>query len=61
MITGCCAAVLLGKPTPEEGELSPIADSCSQSERRAADARQELVEWKKVRVHGRAGGRVSMR
>ena len=42
-------AVLLGKPTPEEGELSPIADSCSQSERRAADAERELVEWKKVK------------
>ena len=41
--------VLLGKPTPEEGELSPIADDCSQSERRAADAERELVEWKKVK------------
>jgi ribonuclease R len=42
-------AVLLGKPTPEESELSPIADDCSQSERRAADAERELVEWKKVK------------
>jgi ribonuclease R len=42
-------AVLLGKATPEEAELSPIADECSQSERRAADAERELVEWKKVK------------
>ncbi len=42
-------AVLLGKPTPEESELKPIADDCSQSERRAADAERELVEWKKVK------------
>jgi ribonuclease R len=41
--------VLLGKPTPEESELRPIADDCSQSERRAADAERELVEWKKVK------------
>jgi ribonuclease R len=26
-----------------------VAESCSQSERRAADAERELVEWKKVR------------
>jgi ribonuclease R len=42
-------AVLAGKPTPEEGELSLIADECSQSERRAAEAERELVEWKKVK------------
>ncbi|MCU1233479.1 MAG: RNAse [Candidatus Solibacter sp.] len=42
-------AVLLGKPTPEEDALSVIADDCSQSERRAADAERELVEWKKVK------------
>jgi hypothetical protein len=29
--------------------LSLIADECSQSERRAADAERELVEWKKVK------------
>jgi ribonuclease R len=46
----------LGKPTPEESELSPIADDCSQSERRAADAERELVEWKKVKfMAGRIG------
>jgi ribonuclease R len=30
-------------------EVAEIADECSQSERRAADAERELVEWKKVR------------
>ena len=29
--------------------LSAIADECSQSERRAADAERELVEWKKAK------------
>jgi ribonuclease R len=29
--------------------LSAIAEECSQSERRAADAERELVEWKKVK------------
>ncbi len=29
--------------------LDRIADDCSQSERRAADAERELVEWKKVK------------
>src|SRR4051812_38914562 len=31
------------------GDLHAIADECSQSERRAADAERELVEWKKVK------------
>jgi ribonuclease R len=30
-------------------DLVAIADECSQSERRAADAERELVEWKKVK------------
>src|SRR5476651_1321203 len=34
---------------PPEAEHEPIADECSQSERRAADAERELVEWKKVK------------
>jgi len=33
----------------EEAELSALAEECSQSERRAADAERELVEWKKVK------------
>ncbi len=36
-----------GSPIPER-DLHAIADECSQSERRAADAERELVEWKKV-------------
>ena len=31
-----------------ERDLHAIADECSQSERRAADAERELVEWKKM-------------
>jgi ribonuclease R len=42
-------AVLAGSSTSPESELSTIAEECSQSERRAADAERELVEWKKVR------------
>ena len=42
-------AVLESRATPADSELSPIAEECSQSERRAADAERELVEWKKVR------------
>ena len=34
---------------PQEPELKPVAEDCSQSERRAADAERELVEWKKVK------------
>jgi ribonuclease R len=33
----------------EEQELHDIAEECSHSERRAADAERELVEWKKVK------------
>jgi ribonuclease R len=33
----------------EEEELRAIAEECSQSERAAADAERELVEWKKVK------------
>ncbi|HEX4311770.1 MAG TPA: S1 RNA-binding domain-containing protein, partial [Acidobacteriaceae bacterium] len=32
-----------------EGELAAIAQESSESERRAADAERELVEWKKVK------------
>ncbi len=34
---------------PQGAALTAIAEDCSQSERRAADAERELVEWKKVR------------
>jgi ribonuclease R len=49
MVHRLLRAVLLGKQTPDEDELRPIADECSQLERRAADAERELVEWKKVK------------
>jgi ribonuclease R len=42
-------AALTGAATPAEPELSAIATECSHSERRAAEAERELVEWKKVR------------
>jgi ribonuclease R len=38
-----------GDPPIPEPELAQIADECSQTERRAAEAERELVEWKKVR------------
>ncbi len=43
LLTGQAAAL------PGEPALAALADECSQSERRAADAERELVEWKKVR------------
>jgi ribonuclease R len=39
---------LIEPPIPEP-ELAQIAEECSQTERRAAEAERELVEWKKVR------------
>jgi ribonuclease R len=42
-------SVLRKRPTPDELELRAIAENCSQSERRAADAERELVEWKKAK------------
>jgi ribonuclease R len=42
-------AVLADSVTPGETELQAIAEECSQSERRAADAERELVEWKKIK------------
>ncbi|MGA3162517.1 MAG: VacB/RNase II family 3'-5' exoribonuclease [Terracidiphilus sp.] len=38
-----------GAPPIPEAELAQIAEECSQTERRAAEAERELVEWKKVR------------
>src|ERR1039457_2237634 len=49
MVHRLLRAVLTGKATPGEEYLRPLADECSQSERRAADAERELVEWKKVK------------
>jgi ribonuclease R len=39
----------LEEPPIPEAELAQIAEECSQTERRAAEAERELVEWKKVR------------
>jgi ribonuclease R len=49
MVHRLLRASLEGQPGMEEPELRAIADECSQSERRAADAERELVEWKKVK------------
>ncbi len=44
------ASVLAKTPPPYDARAEhAIADECSQSERRAADAERELVEWKKVK------------
>ena len=40
---------LLGQGAGPVADLASIAADCSQSERRAADAERELVEWKKVK------------
>jgi ribonuclease R len=42
-------AVFAGEPPIPEPELAQIAEETSQTERRAAEAERELVEWKKVR------------
>jgi ribonuclease R len=42
-------ASLAGQAHSNEAELRAIADECSETERRAADAERELVEWKKVK------------
>ncbi len=49
MVHRLLCALLDGKSSPELSELTIIADECSQSERRAAEAERELVEWKKVK------------
>jgi ribonuclease R len=43
------AAVFAGEAPISEAELAQIAEETSQTERRAAEAERELVEWKKVR------------
>jgi ribonuclease R len=42
-------AVFNGEPPIPEAELAQIAEETSLTERRAAEAERELVEWKKVR------------
>jgi ribonuclease R len=43
------AAVFSGEPPIPEAELAQIAEETSLTERRAAEAERELIEWKKVR------------
>jgi ribonuclease R len=40
---------LLSGAGPPADELNPIAADCSRSERAAADAERELVDWKKIK------------
>jgi ribonuclease R len=49
MVHRLLSTLLDEKPAIREPELRVIAEECSQSERRAADAERELVEWKKVK------------
>jgi ribonuclease R len=50
MVHRILAALLDGRePGASEDELSGIAIECSTTERRAAEAERELVEWKKAR------------
>ncbi|HJZ96141.1 MAG TPA: VacB/RNase II family 3'-5' exoribonuclease, partial [Candidatus Solibacter sp.] len=42
-------ALLTGKEATLPTGLEAVAEECSQSERRAADAERELVEWKKTK------------
>jgi ribonuclease R len=47
--SGVFTPVFTGEPPIPEAELAQIAEETSQTERRAAEAERELVEWKKVR------------
>ncbi|HUK19368.1 MAG TPA: RNB domain-containing ribonuclease, partial [Bryobacteraceae bacterium] len=51
MVHRLLRGVLAGQQAnlPLKNELDAIASECSESERRAADAERELVEWKKVK------------
>jgi ribonuclease R len=41
--------ILVGEAHPSVEELRPVGDDCSFTERRAAEAERELVEWKKAK------------
>lgn len=47
--TSAHRAIFTGEPPIPEAELAAIASETSITERRAAEAERELVEWKKVR------------
>lgn len=42
-------SVSIGDPPISEAELHDIAESSSETERRAADAERELIEWKQMK------------
>jgi len=48
-VDSASGARFAGEPPIPEAELAQIAEETSQTERRAAEAERELVEWKKVR------------
>jgi ribonuclease R len=52
MVHRLLRASLAAQAVPPEQELRAVAEECSQSERRAADAERELVDWKKVKFMG---------
>ena len=57
MVHRLLAANLDGRTCSSATELSAVADESSQSERRAAEAERELVEWKKTKfMANRVGG-----
>jgi ribonuclease R len=49
MVHRLLAGTFDGKPCSDEDELDEIASACSLTERRAAEAERELVEWKKTK------------
>ena len=49
MVHRVLRALLDGERYGNEGEMTTIAEDCSFTERRAAEAERELVEWKKVK------------
>jgi len=49
MVHRVLGALLDGEKYGDEGEMETVAEDCSFTERRAAEAERDLVEWKKVK------------
>ena len=49
MVHRVLGALLDGAVYGDEGEMARVAEDCSFTERRAAEAERDLVEWKKVK------------
>ncbi len=49
MVHRVLGALLDGSRYGDEGEMATVAEDCSFTERRAAEAERDLVEWKKVK------------